>query len=680
MKFVRLVAPLIAFVLLVGGALAGSSLPPYTAPIATNIPGIVCNDTTKGAQNLAAIQAGLGGSTAPGNVGRVAINAPAAGLPVNGTPATCVVTMNTPAVIGSNTDLHIGKNVRLTQASGQNNNLFVSYAYSQIANFQTITGITWSSSTPLLATLNLGSALPGVTQDTAIIVKGTLGTTDPAFTGVFQVINAIDPANPIVVLRRMPAGAATGTIKALIADQHIRIEGGIFDYNMAQNSSPPNALANHAIIMYGVRDLGVRDIIVTNVAKFGLCLGAVSIYDVDGVEAITTNSDIVKVYGPAFDGVVQRVSGDNGDDDLSFQTEEASTFSTYDFTGGDVINATGRRINVTRGSGVGVYPTNGWWIMDGITLDDINMHAANLAGSAKSLIHTAGAPSGDAFPSSTIKSLYIKNVEARDLLSAPAISFNGTTVNYDKVEIEYFRSAINPQATNGSSIQFAQTGGEIKQLSISKSRFYLPAATSAAIGLGAMTQYREINIFDNLVEGQSISSGQFISATNSSYEKISLWNNRIDLIADVIKLTQASGNTPSYLFRDNYFNTATILNTVRAATVYFNGNTATGLGNGAVRATGSIAITLASGGGNSLPANSLWTPVSGSPTLTFVGNAADVQQDISATGIARSPDAIVNNTNAALGTLGVAGLVVGDHAAAGSGSWHLMTNPTGATY
>ena len=62
-------------------------------------------------------------------------------------------------------------------------------------------------------------------------------------------------------------------------------------------------------------------------------------------------------------------------------------------------------------------------------------------------------------------------------------------------------------------------------------------------------------------------------------------------------------------------------------------------------------------------------------TVNFLGNCADMKANLdpAVSSVARTDGSIVYNTNAALGTLGAAGLVVGQGVAANS--WHLMANP-----
>ncbi|MCK1465733.1 hypothetical protein IVB34_47470 [Bradyrhizobium sp. 2] len=72
-----------------------------------------------------------------------------------------------------------------------------------------------------------------------------------------------------------------------------------------------------------------------NASKYCICFGAVRDYSVVNLYSPSTNSDGVKVYGPAFGGYVNGVFGRYGDDVVSVQcSETGAPFLQYNFTGG----------------------------------------------------------------------------------------------------------------------------------------------------------------------------------------------------------------------------------------------------------------------------------------------------------------------------------------------------------
>lgn len=80
-------------------------------------------------------------------------------------------------------------------------------------------------------------------------------------------------------------------------------------------------------------------------------------------------------------------------------------------------------------------------------------------------------------------------------------------------------------------------------------------------------------------------------------------------------------------------------------------------------------FNITSGGGNRLPNQTI---AGAGRTWNFIGNCSDLRVDV--TLIARVDGTIIYNTNAAAGTLGVAGLVICQGTAANS--WKLMSDPT----
>ena len=91
-------------------------------------------------------------------------------------------------------------------------------------------------------------------------------------------------------------------------------------------------------------------------------------------------------------------------------------------------------------------------------------------------------------------------------------------------------------------------------------------------------------------------------------------------------------------------------------------------------ATGNV-IHVFSGGGNTSGAFGVPAPdVRAGTVLNFHGNCADISFNIDTVSCARVAGAIVYNSNAALGTLGAAGLVSCQGTAANS--WSLMATPT----
>jgi hypothetical protein len=579
---------------------------------------------------------------------------------------------NAPLILGSNTRLHLDPRLTIRQAPGTSKNVIQSACYTRA--WSAITGITWSSSTPMLATINIGGGFVAARGD-FILVKGQKGTTDAAFTGLFRVIDATNPANPIVILRRMPAAAPTGTIQAKLGDHDIGIYGGTIDYDLANNGGPYAASSDqHAIVLFGVANSNMDHVRTRNSGKFGTCIAAANYFVGREFDHIGS-SDAVKVYGPAFDVQVEGVHSDNGDDVVSLHTEESATYASYDISGGDVLGCTVKNVKSYRGYSVALYSTDPAWFTDGNTFDGVSYHPANASDAPKSMIRLLGPNSGAAYNGS----LLVRDVQIHDRFAAPALLIDdaGGTNNFDLITVEDFST--DPNATIGAdqapvAIQ-GHAGSTIKLLNFRRLRFYMPATADYAIYVGGGQTFGEINFDDCYMTCPSSSYGTLFYNTTSSIDKINFTNAKMDQGRALARFVSTMGNVPQIVVNNNYVNAKSVIELYTSAKVHFAGNLVAGMANAGIYAlAGNVHATVSSGGGNIFPAgNQVYTTQSTSD-FTFVGNCADFSVDLSLAYVLRADSAIIKNTNAALGTLGVASLVVGQGSA--SGSWHLMSNPS----
>ncbi|WNV48186.1 hypothetical protein Ql52_gp050 [Caulobacter phage Quill_5.2] len=94
-----------------------------------------------------------------------------------------------------------------------------------------------------------------------------------------------------------------------------------------------------------------------------------------------------------------------------------------------------------------------------------------------------------------------------------------------------------------------------------------------------------------------------------------------------------------------------------------------GTSNGIIRASGTAAVTLKSTGARLRGSAAWWVAPSGTPTLN--PKSDEIQLDVSDTKVVKAQGNTCYNTNAAVGTLGVAGPVVAD-----ASVWRLRTDLT----
>jgi hypothetical protein len=594
------------------------------------------NDANAAAANVTKLQAAL---TAGGNVQFI---------------GSGVAYINAPLVIGSNTSLTVDPNLTIKQASGGNTNLLTSACYARAWNTVTVS---WSSG--LTATVTWTGHGRSVNQP--VWLRGTARTTDSAFFGIFNIDSVVDADNFTIKLYRTPAAAPSGTTECKLADENISVQGGIWDYNMAQNAS--GTFSNlHAIILAGIRGLEVCDIQGTNVSKFILCLGGVRNFLVDGVRAFSTNSDAVKGYGPAFDGLICRVRGETGDDAASLQSQEPSTFSGYDFTGGgDILSCRVSDVDVSTTSTTtsAVLYTRGGFYHDGIQFDKIT----NRIG------YCARIESAQSSETGVVGSVLIGDVSWVAEQKIPvSLGFTANNLNIDNVRIDNFMGPLN--APTGTAINLinvlAQT--TIGDLTVNGGKV---TSARADIMVNAAGVVKDLNV-RGVTALSSNNNGRLVTLVGgSTVSKVSVEDCYTSGTDNVVVIQSSVTNTPDITLRDNNITALCGINASSSFKAFVSGNKTATMTNGFIRGNGAAVVgTITSAGGNTVPAGKYVVKVNGGETINL--QAWDFAVDVTA--IARFDGGYCYNTNAAAGTLGAAGNVMCQGTAANS--WRLCGDPT----
>lgn len=236
-------------------------------------------------------------------------------------------------VIGSNTRLIVSPLVTVKAlASNTMSNLLVSRCHT-LPWVTTGVSIAWTAG--LVASLTLPAH--GLSVGSCVWTRGVTATADPAYFGCFEVQSVTDANTVVIRLRNEPSAAPSGAIQAKAGDTNIRIEGGTWDSSYTDGNTVTPSVDAFGIVMAGVKGLTVRGMKNRNCQKYLICFAAVSQFELSDVDFLDTNSDGIKIYGPAFDGNVLRISGTVHDDFISLQPEEGPAFAVYDFNGGGSI-------------------------------------------------------------------------------------------------------------------------------------------------------------------------------------------------------------------------------------------------------------------------------------------------------------------------------------------------------
>lgn len=606
---------------------------PFSGPIGTTITTVapVLGSAAAAATNAAQIQGAL---NAGGTVQLLG----------NG-----VAYINATLVIGSNAQLTMPPGLTLRMASGVNSNVLVNSAY--LASFTSVT-VTWTSG----LTASVAWAAHGQAAGNYVTLKGTAGTTDSSFSGTFLVQSVTDANDIVVVLQRAPSAAPSGTIVAKQANTNISLVSLTLDYNYPANSPGSNGPAQFACIMSGVANLRVTDYTGFAAPKYLICVSAVNDFRITNTTGISHGSDIFKGYGPAFNGTVDGVHGQAGDDMVSLQTQEYSPFDVYDISGwGDVLNVYVDGVDastLSTGSGVAIYPGPNQ-IMDQIDLRRITPKCVSAAPISIS---------GQGGSAGVIGSIRIRDASLRP---DQTVNYLGTGNAFTCDLLDFVGGGGPLDLTSNGATLLSLTSGTFKEVSVSGVRFKrnsngvpLYVAGASILSLSLKNSY----VFGN-------GSGSALNLASGTVRKVVLSDNVFESCLSAAQIATATDVT----FINNQLNFCTQgLNVTAAANVTVGGNTCTGgLSGGLVRVNGAITATIFSYGGNTgLSAGQWVVKVSGSETINIF--AEDFQVDV--TTMARVNGGKCLNTNTAAGTLASAGVV--DCLGTASGSWHLRGTPT----
>jgi len=552
--------------------------------------------------------------------------------------------------------------------------------------------------------LSTGSGASNIQQGDYVQITGWVDnssttTPDSAYYGTFYVLSIPTTTSIIVRLVRQPSASpsvANGQYRIRQADQYTTVEGGLWSYG----SNASTGYNNHALIFAGVAGLNIKHIQITNSEKFALNLSQCNGACVEDVTGVACNSDLVKVYG-SVNTYIRRVYGVGGDDSVSIHTIEASPYTSYNLpgAGSDCVNCWIEDCAVQNGAGFRLYPTHGAFKMLNCGMKRCTANGA-IGNSAYSGSYTSSeneAPFGIVTSgSSATGTPYLDGIVFEDLYAQPGglnispIVYLGinNTCSMGSLTFSRIRTGFKDQwsaGVNAGEITIAGGGsGTINQMNFNECEFMMNEGSQCdAIHFATSQQYNQINVTRCLFKGSSTNGYAFnmSSMVSQSPGQINFVNCDFDTLNGCVYAPTVAVGTLWSLMGCRVSNVNIGLTIQGNSQVNLTGNTFANMhGSGIIRGSGSSpTILLSSGGGNvgntASGSNGLFVIGSGSPTLTFTGWCSDLLIDISQTGVNRANGAVVWNTNSALGTLLVAGPVVGDSTNT-TGSWHLLYNPS----
>lgn len=515
-----------------------------------------------------------------------------------------LVTLNRPGIyqigstlkIGSNTNFVLGTGVEIKASGSGVGNLLTATVMDAVPATVTIT----YTANSMLATVNWTGH--GVSTSDYVWLTGA---DQYQYLGVFPVVSVPDANSFVVKLRRQPTAAATGLIKAVIAQRNTAIRGGVWNYNYTGGNAPAGYLRN-AIRLGGIYNLNIENITGKDTFKYVLDIGGVTNFRFRGGYGSGLAADFIKLRGPMFNADVSGIDASTGDDVLSVQTKEPAAYADYNWTWGDAI---GIKISGIGGqsatAGIVLYPTNADGILDGITID----------------------------------------------------GFTGTMVTNPQIRID----------NNGTGV------GNVGVVTINSPVF---SGANAAIYIKGAQNIENLLVL-NPKQNSANNQGRFISTEPAAINaNIKVVGGSLSRCESLMNLSHTSGSVIRADF-DNVKVSDSIWNTFSiggAGTTYLRiRNLMMGVnpGNAMFNISGT-SIVYVDADRITNPSGSHVLVTSGTPTIYTQNSGWKV--DLSLVG--RIDGVVAYNSNAALGTLGAAGLVVGQGTS--SGSWHLLADPTKA--
>jgi len=475
-----------------------------------------------------------------------------------------------------------------------------------------------------------------------------------------------------------------------VADVNTTVQGGIWNYNHS-GGNIGTGVGTHTTVWNGVYGLNLSDMSFTDNLNYSILDGGNSKVNISNIRGINCTKDGVHNMGPLFDVTVDGVWGSFGDDCCVFDTINPQAYMTYDFAGvgGDVLNCVGRNITCANGGGVAIYPMHGAFFMDEVGYERVNAEAGSSEFSSQPtqvpqpLCHMYGAPNTDGTGAPQCGTIYFRTIQASNYWPAQSSIINiGSydnvlALNVTHTIIENVTSPSNPQPGGNDYIYFYGPG-TYRVIDISGCTFHFAQGTSnSGVKVQGLTILEVMNLEKNRCWNvYGTGSNRLLNALSAgSWYVCNIKNNSCKFLLSVVNVGAWTGCLWNGV--GNYVEScSSFIGWARTCSAFFSQNAVVGsMSNNWIygNATGNTPITLLSG--TQVPTSiGLWK-TTGTQTLLFTGDCSGCQVDISATGVSRSPGAIVYNTNSALGTLAQAGLVCNDSTTSAN-SWHLLVNPT----
>lgn len=536
---------------------------------------------------------------------------------------------------GGNIRLRLGPKTRLqTVTGGQGVPLLVTSGFNTRATFTSVT-LSWTSGQTFSVNWNSHGLVAGQYVWLSYSTQA-LNQANQPFVGVFQIQSITDANDFVVTSTILPTAApATGT-QAKVVDTNIEITGGIWDYNYPANTTPTNQLNATAIVVGVAEHVWVHDIKCTAVLKYCVEVSAVRDYALERIgldySGNSTSGDVIKQYGPLYNGKVSQIFGHNNDDMVSVSVHEPPFFVALTWTNGGPIQRVDIEDVACENTGIGscvaIYP-HPVFVLDDITIKNIHGCLA----STGNLVQIAN-PGTNGYSSAVFAGNITLDTIGGCATTNPTIfaaGASGANLNVSSLIIRGLTDDINDTARTQALFQ---TNSNINISHLTLDHMTNRVAGWNGSGAGLYMAYLDgtggtVDISAPVIAPTGGSGGARLLGIVGTWQKVNIRDGYGTNCATLIGTTSLS-NTPIYTFTDNNFSCTEGLDVNSNSTVVATGNYLNAMTSGLMKINGSFTVSYASLHNTLAGGSVLQTISSGSPTVnSFV---EDVSGNVTTSG------------------------------------------------
>jgi hypothetical protein len=480
---------------------------------------------------------------------------------------------------------------------------------------------------------------------TAVLTGNYTGTTISNFTRRFRAYKA--------------PSAVSGSVLACRADEQVTVKGGAWDYNYTGgNNSGTQDTNRHLMVFGGLAHADVGDFAARDGNKYIVSAGAVTDVVIDKIDAPDHRSDIVKLYGPASNCVVSRITGISGDDVVSVQGKEPDAFAGYRYSFGDITDCQVRSVDARFSAGQGavtVYGSDEELIHN---LDIIDTVGSNTVDATTAIIAISN---GTGFLS-RLGAIRIIGVDGTctgatsNAVSISSVASGEADIVIDGVIARCARAILTGSTPTVRSLVIRNcsprdngTASSVIRLNaITAKRVVLERCQFDHVSASASEYCYSIegsSVIDYLEVSNSINrgNGNFL-ALGGTLQTVKIEGNFDQALQQRMVQCASVSGTPTILIINNDSNQLAGINSDSSCNLFFSGNRFVTMTNGVVRTSGTPTIAIRSAGNNLVSGSWVVVP-SGTPVLTLYG--IDIAVDpIALTGLASTLGQICFSTQA----------------------------------